>query len=167
MSSIESLNYLRKYKFVIEPNYMCFPQTSGSLGAVVEKADLALMTNGAGRIKRQRNSEHWWENRNQMYCSVWVVSTKEFLGERQYQDRHRAKLRYKTSDHFWTFTQKTCFLPLLIINPTILLPEIYLTNISTYMRIIFIATLSVLAKDWKQHAFPSIEIWQMKYSAMK
>ena len=63
MSSIESLNDLRKYKFVIEQNYMCFPQTLGSLGILVKKGDVlidpALMTDGVGRIKRQRNSEYW------------------------------------------------------------------------------------------------------------
>ena len=42
---------------------MCFSQTLGSLDVVVKKADvfidLSLMTDRAGRIKRQRNSENW------------------------------------------------------------------------------------------------------------
>lgn len=44
---------------------MCFSQTLGSLGVVVNKADVltdpGLMINKAGRIKRQRNSEYWQE----------------------------------------------------------------------------------------------------------
>lgn len=42
---------------------MCFPQTLGSLGIAVKKGDVlidpALMTDGVGRIKRQRSSEYW------------------------------------------------------------------------------------------------------------
>ena len=42
---------------------MCTLQTLGSLGVVVKKGDvlidLALMTEGADRINRQRNSEYW------------------------------------------------------------------------------------------------------------
>lgn len=42
---------------------MCFPQTLGSPGIVVKKADIpidpTLMTDRACRIKRQRNSEYW------------------------------------------------------------------------------------------------------------
>lgn len=59
---MESLN-VRKHKFVIEPNYMCLPQTVGSLGVVVKKADVLvgpdLMVDGTDRIKRQKNSEYY------------------------------------------------------------------------------------------------------------
>lgn len=70
---------------------MCTLQTLGSLGVVVKKGDvlidLALMTEGADRINRQRNSEYWWESKNEMYDCVWIVSGKESLGEKKHQER--------------------------------------------------------------------------------
>lgn len=74
LSAAESLNDLRKGKLVMEPSYTCFSQTFGSLGVAVKKADVlidsGLMTDPAGRIKGQRNSEYWQESRDEMYCSV-------------------------------------------------------------------------------------------------
>lgn len=47
----------------MEPNYMCFSQTLGSLGVEVKKAnvliDSDLVTDTASGIERQRNSEYW------------------------------------------------------------------------------------------------------------
>lgn len=65
-STIEFLNDTKKYKFVIQ--ITCFSQTLGSLHIlVVKKTDIlidrGLVTDGAGRIKRQRNLEYWQESR--------------------------------------------------------------------------------------------------------
>lgn len=75
----------------MEPNYMCFSQTIGSLGVEVKKAnvliDSVLMTDTAGGVEIQRNSEYWQEkNRDEMYCSVWLVSAKEFLSKKQLRE---------------------------------------------------------------------------------
>ena len=49
-------------------------QTLGTLGVVVKNGDvligLALMTEGADRINRQRNSQYWGESKNKMYDHV-------------------------------------------------------------------------------------------------
>lgn len=71
---------------------MCFSQTLGSLGIEVKKAnvliDSGLVTDTAGGIERQRNSEYWpkYIYIDEMYCSVWIVSAKEFLSERQLRE---------------------------------------------------------------------------------
>ena len=70
---------------------MCSLQTLGTLGVVVKNGDvlmgLALMTEGADRINRQRNSQYWGESKNKMYDHVWIVSGKESLGEKKHQER--------------------------------------------------------------------------------
>lgn len=74
-STIEFLNDIIKYKFVIQITCVS-PKHLAVYILVVKKTDiltdLGLVTDGAGRIKRQRNLEYWQESRFYIVVGVGV-----------------------------------------------------------------------------------------------